>query len=82
MPHFKCVTCRTRFSTADGPAEFMSDLCPGCGSPFEPVVELAELVGFRAITDRAQARLAAETWIHDGDAAITQAMPLPRPDAT
>jgi hypothetical protein len=52
MPHFKCVTCRTRLYHAGGPADLVDDLCLGCGSAFEPVHELTELVGFRAITSR------------------------------
>jgi hypothetical protein len=72
MPHFKCVTCRTRLSTT-GPAEFDRDLCPGCGSPYEPVVELTELVGFRAVIHRG---------IHDSEPAIAQAVAMPRPDTT
>jgi hypothetical protein len=52
MPHFKCVACRTRLYSAAGPAELVGDLCPGCGSLLEPVGELAEIVGFRAIEDR------------------------------
>ncbi|MDQ6751553.1 MAG: hypothetical protein M3Z33_12490 [Actinomycetota bacterium] len=35
-----------------GPAE---ELCPGCGSPLEPVHELAEIVGYRSISPRADA---------------------------
>jgi hypothetical protein len=72
------MNCRTRLSTPGGRAEVVDDLCPGCGSPLEPVVELAELVGFRAISARERARLDAERWILDEDPAIAQA--LPRPD--
>jgi hypothetical protein len=50
MPHFRCVTCKTRGYNAGGPADLLDDLCPGCGVALEPVSELAELVGFRAIT--------------------------------
>jgi hypothetical protein len=52
MPHFKCVACRTRLYSAAAPAELVGDLCPGCGSLLEPVGELAEIVGFRAIKQR------------------------------
>jgi hypothetical protein len=52
MPHFKCVACKTRLYSAAGPAELVGDLCPGCGSLLEPVGELAEIVGFRAIRHR------------------------------
>ena len=52
MPHFKCVACRTRLYSAPGPDDLVGDLCPGCGSLLEPVGELAEIVGFRAIKHR------------------------------
>jgi hypothetical protein len=52
MPHFKCVTCRTRYYTPGGRVDPIEDRCPGCGSAFEPVGDLSELVGFRAITAR------------------------------
>ncbi len=53
MPHFKCVPCKTRIH---GPADFADEavggLCPGCGALLEPVGELSEIVGFRAIRPR------------------------------
>jgi hypothetical protein len=52
MPHFKCVGCKTRLYSAAGPDDLVGDLCPGCGSLLEPVGELAEIVGFRAIKHR------------------------------
>jgi hypothetical protein len=52
MPHFKCVACKTRLYSAAGPDDLVGDLCPGCGSLLEPVGELAEIVGFRAIKQR------------------------------
>jgi hypothetical protein len=52
MPHFKCVACKTRLYSAAGPADSVGDLCPSCGSLLEPVGELAEIVGFRAIKHR------------------------------
>ncbi len=52
MPHFKCVGCRTRLHTEAAPADLVGDLCPECGSLLEPVSELAEIVGFRAIKPR------------------------------
>ena len=52
MPHLKCVTCRTRYYTPGSGSDPIEDLCPGCGSAFEPVGDLSELVGFRAITIR------------------------------
>jgi len=48
----KCQVCRTRLYCAETPADVVGDLCPGCGSLLEPVGELAEIVGFRAITTR------------------------------
>jgi hypothetical protein len=50
LPHFKCVTCRTRLYDGGRPADLTGDPCPGCGVALEPVSELTELVGFRAIT--------------------------------
>jgi hypothetical protein len=52
MPHFKCVACKTRLYSAGAPDDLVGDLCPGCGSLLEPVGELAEIVGFRAIKSR------------------------------
>ncbi|TML99384.1 MAG: hypothetical protein E6G10_19165 [Actinobacteria bacterium] len=49
MPHLKCDACKTRLyraGSSDGPVH---DLCPGCGSPLDPVAELANVVGFRRI---------------------------------
>jgi hypothetical protein len=61
MPHLKCVGCKSRLYRAGTPADLNGDLCPGCGSPLEPVGELAEIVGFRSVTSRDSAA--------DGDAA-------------
>jgi hypothetical protein len=52
MPHFKCVACKLRLDAAASRADMVGDLCPGCGSLLEPVGELAEIVGFRAIRSR------------------------------
>jgi len=49
MPHYKCVTCRTRLRTSQPLSSSVPDLCPHCGSLLEPVDDLAEVVGFRAI---------------------------------
>lgn len=65
MPHFKCVTCRTRLYHAGGPGDLIDDLCPGCGSAFEPAGVLAELVGFRAIGARDRAAEDGEQGPHD-----------------
>jgi hypothetical protein len=52
MPHLKCVSCRTRYYTPGDRLDPIEDVCPGCGSAFEPVADLRDLVGFRAITAR------------------------------
>jgi hypothetical protein len=52
MPHFKCAACKTRLYSAAALTDLVSDLCPGCGSPLEPVGDLAEIVGFRSIGQR------------------------------
>ena len=52
MPHFKCVACKTRLYSPAGRDDLVGDLCPGCGSLLEPVGELADIVGFRAIKSR------------------------------
>jgi hypothetical protein len=52
MPHFKCVGCRTRLYSAAAAADPVGELCPECGSPLEPVGELAEIVGFQSIRQR------------------------------
>jgi hypothetical protein len=51
MPHYKCTPCRTRLRRSGYP-ELVADLCPDCGALLEPVGELSEVVGFRAITFR------------------------------
>jgi hypothetical protein len=71
MPHFKCVPCRTRVYSGAGPAELFDELCPDCGSPFEPIGELAELVGFRSVTTASDLRQQ-----------LAQAVAMPRPDTT
>jgi hypothetical protein len=52
MPHYKCVPCRTRLYTAEGPPEMVGDLCPDCGALLEPVGQLGEVIGFRSIKSR------------------------------
>jgi hypothetical protein len=49
MPHYKCVPCKTRLHSSGSPPEEVGRLCPDCGSLLEPVGELAEVVGFRAV---------------------------------
>jgi hypothetical protein len=55
MPHFKCTACKTRLYSPAAPTDPVGDLCPGCGSLLEPVGELSEIVGFRAIKPRDRA---------------------------
>ena len=55
MAHFRCVTCRTRLHTPDGPGHLFDELCPDCGSALERAGDLAELVGFRAVTSHDRA---------------------------
>jgi hypothetical protein len=50
LPHFKCLTCKTRVHNPDDPADLLDELCPSCGFALERAGDLAELVGFRAIT--------------------------------
>jgi hypothetical protein len=47
MRDFKCVACKIRTRHAVDSAHDAGDACPGCGSPLEPVGELADVVGFR-----------------------------------
>ena len=49
MPHFKCVPCKSRLYADASPPDPDGDLCPRCGSPLQPVGDLAEIVGFRSI---------------------------------
>jgi hypothetical protein len=49
MAHFKCLHCRSRVWLEGAQT---ADLCPGCGSELEPVAELSELVGLRALRTR------------------------------
>jgi hypothetical protein len=55
MAHAKCLTCRARVWRAGPVTEHLDDLCPGCGGPLEPVVDLSELIGLRSL--RARPRL-------------------------
>jgi hypothetical protein len=70
MPHFKCVGCKTRMYSAAIRADLVDDLCPGCGSPLEPVGELAEIMGFQSIKQPAGV---------PGDRPMAEAVALPAP---
>jgi len=48
VPYFKCVPCKIRVSTAGAGTALTDGLCPGCGLALEPVVKLAEVLGFRS----------------------------------
>ena len=50
MRDFKCVACKIRTRRAEDSTDAARHACPGCGSPLEPVGELADLVGFRQFT--------------------------------
>ena len=50
MPHFKCVTCTTRLTTASG----SPSSCEVCGAVLEPVTDLSELVGYRLVLSDAK----------------------------
>jgi hypothetical protein len=52
MPHLKCAACKLRLDAAASRTDTVGDLCPGCGSLMDPVVDLAEVVGFRSIRSR------------------------------
>jgi hypothetical protein len=82
MPHLKCVTCKTRLHIRDGPGHRHDELCPNCGSALEPAGDLAELVGFRAITSEERDRRDGERWLDDGGSAAAVAVALPRPEPT
>ena len=76
MPHFKCVACKARLYSEASPADLVDDRCPRCGSPLEPVGELAEIVGFQSIESYClgDRRTLAE--------AVAQAAALPTPKDT
>jgi hypothetical protein len=50
MPHYKCAACKTRLHIAGGEFANLVRDCRTCGSVLEPVVDLAELVGWRLVT--------------------------------
>ena len=49
MPHLKCLACETRLQDTVSQADPIGDLCPVCGSLLEPVGDLGEIIGRRAI---------------------------------
>lgn len=59
MPHYACVTCKTRVRAAQMPAEPVTEPCPRCGCLLEPVVDLADLIGSQLINRRDQAASSA-----------------------
>jgi hypothetical protein len=73
MPHSKCVACKTRLYHRGVPSEQVGELCPECGGLLEPVSNLADVVGFRRITQRVD--------LPDGRGGdIAQAAAMPRPE--
>ena len=73
MPHSVCVACKTRLYRRGAPPELVGELCPECGGLLEPVSSLADVVGFRRITQRAD--------LPDGRGGdIARAAAMPRPD--
>jgi hypothetical protein len=52
MPHSKCLRCRSRVWHDSAAGTVATNLCPGCGSELEPVLDLSELVGLRALQPR------------------------------
>jgi hypothetical protein len=52
MAHLKCLACKTRLQSTEGPADPIGDLCPVCGSLLEPVGDVGEIVGYRVIETR------------------------------
>jgi hypothetical protein len=77
MPHFKCAACRTRLYSASAPADLVDGLCPRCGSPLEPVGELAEIVGFQSMNP--SSRFAREQALRPQEA-LAQAIALRAPN--
>jgi hypothetical protein len=65
MPHFKCLTCKTRLNYRDDPIRLLDELCPSCGSALERAGDLAELVGFRAITTHDRAAEGGRSATHE-----------------
>lgn len=51
MAHFKCLPCMARVWREDV-AGAREAACPACGGPVEPVGDLTELVGLRALATR------------------------------
>ncbi|MDA0180583.1 hypothetical protein OJ997_09790 [Solirubrobacter phytolaccae] len=57
MSHSKCLRCRSRVWRDVPAAESAGFLCPGCGSELEPVTDLSELIGLRALRVRPRSPL-------------------------
>ncbi len=79
MSHFKCVTCRTRLVSAGDHA----GVCGECGSHYEPVAALTDIVGYRAVTAVPQnpahvQAMVMQTWasrVDDGSLAVALRAP-------
>ncbi|MGZ4304912.1 MAG: hypothetical protein ACXVSL_08580 [Solirubrobacteraceae bacterium] len=81
MPHYKCDACRIRLHPPESRVDRISDLCPECGSPLDPIADLAQLIGFRLIASQRDAdRAAAFTDCLDPDEPKAAAIALPPPE--
>jgi len=52
MPHFRCLACKTHLHSTESEVDQIGDLCPVCGSLMDPVGDLGEIVGYRAVETR------------------------------
>ena len=52
MPHAKCTRCSSRVWCDPPESEWTVDLCPDCGDELQPVSDLSDLVGLRALRVR------------------------------
>jgi hypothetical protein len=48
VPYLKCVTCKIRVPGAGSGTDLTDVSCPGCGQSLEPVVYLADVLGYRS----------------------------------
>ena len=50
MPHLKCAECKIRLQSYESPEDGSHACCPACGRSLEPISDLAEVVGFQAVS--------------------------------
>jgi hypothetical protein len=55
MPHFICLTCKTRPHSTESETDPIGNLRPVCGFLLEPASDLGEIVGYRVIETRGSA---------------------------